>query len=72
MLAVSFLSVLAVLSSAQATQVMHRPEDFKATGPPAHQARTFIGERGTTRTSVGYFTNWGIYGRNFRESFFLH
>lgn len=60
------------------TQIMRRPDDYMST------PRTFATEKNpkvnvlqrrdapTGRTSVGYFTNWGIYGVNFQPSDIVH
>jgi len=57
--------------SVDATQVMHRPERYKyapnrymiETDPKTH----VIQRRDTGKVSFAYFTNWGIYGANFRK-----
>lgn len=64
--------VLAVaLMAVSATQVMQRPDNykdpirtFKTETPPTP---TIIQKRATGKVSAAYFTNWGIYGANFRE-----
>lgn len=62
---------LAAMLVVEATQVMHRPTGYKDT------ARTFkvdknaktnvIQKRAGNKVSFAYFTNWGIYGANFRK-----
>jgi chitinase len=68
--------VLLSLGLVNATQVMHRPTDFKSHLRPNapfslnHTAseRVELTKRATGKTNVGYFTNWGIYGRNFQPN----
>lgn len=63
---------LAALSAVEATQVMHRPANYKEapnrfaieTNPKTNK----IQRRATSKASFAYFTNWGIYGANFRMS----
>lgn len=65
----------AALSVVDATQIMHRPANFKdsphrysiETNPKTHH----IQRRATSKASFAYFTNWGIYGANFRMTTFL-
>jgi chitinase len=55
----------------EGTQIMHRPAGYK------NPARTFAKEaspkinkierRASGKASFAYFTNWGIYGANFRK-----
>lgn len=67
--------VLAALSAVEATQVMHRPDAYKdaprkfsiETDPKTHR----IQKRATSKASFAYFTNWGIYGANFRTFVFF-
>jgi hypothetical protein len=62
--------ILAAFSAVEATQVMHRPANYKdaphrfsvESHPKTHQ----IQRRATSKASFAYFTNWGIYGANFR------
>ncbi|KAG5645943.1 hypothetical protein DXG03_004733 [Asterophora parasitica] len=61
----AFMAVAAVYG----TQVMHRPDNYKA--PPrtfpqeANPKTDIIHKRAGGKVSFGYFTNWGIYGANF-------
>jgi chitinase len=65
---------LAAFSIVEATQIMHRPENYKdapnrfmiETNPKTNQ----IQRRATSKANFAYFTNWGIYGANFRKSVF--
>lgn len=77
--------LLNTLLSANATQIMRRPDTYKT---PARKFKTesspqimTVGRRDVNETqaidlnrrangkaSFAYFTNWGIYGANFRES----
>lgn len=70
-----FIALGALLSCtflmADATQVMHRPDNYMdppripAVDPNAVVNR--IQKRDGPKVSFAYFTNWGIYGANFRE-----
>ena len=67
----SLLSVLSVFF-VHATQVMHRPDNYK--NPPnvfpmeANPKVTSLYKRATGKVQFAYFVNWGIYtGYNFRE-----
>lgn len=63
--------LLLSITSVLATQVMHRPDNFME--PPntfatEDNAQTHtIQKRANGKTSFAYFTNWGIYGANFRS-----
>lgn len=64
---VAFMTLIAV----NGTQIMHRPDGYKS------PLRTFkmeqdpkintVQKRATGKVSFAYFTNWGIYGANFRK-----
>jgi len=67
--------MLPVLIAVNATQIMHRPDNYK------EAPNLFTMERNPktsdiqrrvagTKVSFAYFTNWGIYGANFRTSCF--
>ncbi|KAF9532699.1 glycosyl hydrolases family 18-domain-containing protein [Crepidotus variabilis] len=67
--------VLSALVAVNATQVMHRPDNYKE--PPnavvtSKNATTHtIAKReahASEKTSFAYFTNWGIYGANFQPT----
>lgn len=63
--------LLVAVAAVNATQVMHRPANYKLsphdTGPAAKVNPTQIQKRGGGQVQVAYFTNWGIYtGFNFR------
>jgi chitinase len=68
--------ILAALGAVETTQIMHRPDNYKDTphrfsvesNPKTHR----IQRRATSKASFAYFTNWGIYGANFRMSIFFH
>ncbi|KAI0684658.1 glycoside hydrolase superfamily [Cytidiella melzeri] len=65
------LATFAIVFSVSATQVMHRPKDFKA--PPRKYAQGnatahVIHKRAGAKVNMGYFTNWGIYGANFQPT----
>ncbi|KAF7419347.1 hypothetical protein PC9H_001934 [Pleurotus ostreatus] len=68
-----FLALLPIVSlCVEATQVMHRPVDFKDTPnsfkiEKAPQTKV-VQKRGTGKVQVAYFTNWGIYGANFQPT----
>ncbi|KAF9447351.1 carbohydrate-binding module family 5 protein [Macrolepiota fuliginosa MF-IS2] len=63
---------LAAFTAVEATQVMHRPANYKEapnrfaieTDPKTNK----IQRRATSKTSFAYFTNWGIYGANFQPT----
>ncbi|KAL0958869.1 hypothetical protein HGRIS_014185 [Hohenbuehelia grisea] len=69
---VSWLLLVVAVLGVQATQVMHRPENYTA------PLRTFkmeknpetkiIQKRATGKVQVAYFTNWGIYAANFQPT----
>lgn len=67
LLALLFGAVLCV----HGTQVMHRPAAYKTTPKAVDTEKspkvTTIQKRAANKVSVAYFTNWGIYGANFRE-----
>jgi chitinase len=54
------------------TQVMKRPDNYKdIPGTPKTELNpkiNIIHKRANNKVSFAYFTNWGIYGANFRES----
>ncbi|KAF8874737.1 glycosyl hydrolases family 18-domain-containing protein [Infundibulicybe gibba] len=55
-----------------ATQVMHRPDNYKST-PNSFQIEkspktNHIQKRASGKVSFAYFTNWGIYGANFQPT----
>jgi len=60
---------------ADATQVMHRPDNYKDAPNVFQTAKivntTTIHKRAQEKVSFAYFTNWGIYGANFRECILL-
>ena len=64
--------VLAVLGlSANATQVMHRPDDFKTKLQPNtvhNQTHRSLEERATGKIHGAYFTNWYVSLVRFRYS----
>uniref|UniRef100_A0A0W0F546 GH18 domain-containing protein n=1 Tax=Moniliophthora roreri TaxID=221103 RepID=A0A0W0F546_MONRR len=72
----SFSRILSLLSAAcvlvQATQVMHRPDNYKDTPNSFNIAvnpeTKVIQKRATGKLQVAYFTNWGIYGANFQPT----
>ncbi|KXN88676.1 Chitinase 1 [Leucoagaricus sp. SymC.cos] len=63
---------LAAFSAVEATQIMHRPANYKdaphrfaiETNPKTNK----IQRRATSKASFAYFTNWGIYGANFQPT----
>jgi len=64
------------LHCAEATQVMHRPDgykdqpnDFKLEKAPKTNV---VHRRANGKVNFAYFTNWGIYGANFRLSLYRH
>jgi len=64
---------LAAIIAVDATQVMHRPERYKEAPNKVTvdmNAKTHAIQRraGNGKVSFAYFTNWGIYGANFRMS----
>lgn len=68
------LLLLIALVAVNATQVMQRPENYKD-APRKFQTETppkptVVHKRGNARVSAAYFTNWSIYGANFREYMF--
>lgn len=72
----NLLSLLAIAMAAvsvvEATQAMHRPDNYKqpprvfntSTDPQIQS----IHKRATGKTQFAYFTNWGIYGANFQPT----
>jgi chitinase len=68
---VAFMALLAV----DGTQIMHRPDNYKSplrTFPQEQNPKVnSIQRRATGKASFAYFTNWGIYGANFREWLFM-
>ncbi|KAG9219949.1 hypothetical protein CCMSSC00406_0006862 [Pleurotus cornucopiae] len=68
-----FLALLPIVSlCVEATQVMHRPVDFKDTPNSFKIEKSpqtkVVQKRGTGKVQVAYFTNWGIYGANFQPT----
>ncbi|KAF9491053.1 glycoside hydrolase family 18 protein [Pleurotus eryngii] len=68
-----FLGLLPIVSlCVEATQVMHRPVDFKDTPNSFKIEKSpqtkVVQKRGTGKVQVAYFTNWGIYGANFQPT----
>ena len=64
------LALCASLAVVHATQVMHRPDNFKDVPRKFAQAKStpqILHKRSGAKVNMGYFTNWGIYGANFRE-----
>ncbi|KAI0071673.1 hypothetical protein K474DRAFT_1606521 [Panus rudis PR-1116 ss-1] len=64
---VGFAAVMAV----SATQVMHRPDNFKDAPRKfsvGHPTPKIIHKRAGAKTQAAYFTNWGIYGANFQPT----
>ncbi|KAF8516777.1 glycoside hydrolase superfamily [Gautieria morchelliformis] len=63
---------LVLTAVVSATQIMHRPDDYKTLlQPHAHIIPHNVTARAVSepgKLSVGYFTNWGIYARNFQPS----
>lgn len=69
--ALAFTAFIAV----NGTQVMHRPAAYKST-PKSVQTEqnpktNSIQKRATNKVSFAYFTNWGIYGANFRKEQYM-
>ncbi|KAK7691604.1 hypothetical protein QCA50_005003 [Cerrena zonata] len=69
LLAVGFTALLAV----NATQVMHRPDNFQSTPHKfaegdAEPKTIFKRAAATGKVQAAYFTNWGIYGANFQPT----
>jgi hypothetical protein len=70
MVASTFLSFLALIAlGVDASPNMARPENFRSqltpnVANPNHTvaSRSMIQSRSSGMASVGYFTNWGIYG----------
>lgn len=65
------LALCTSLLVVHATQVMHRPDAYKNTPHKFKQAQSvpqILHKRSGAKVNIGYFTNWGIYGANFRES----
>ena len=67
LLAIYFVAIV------DATQVMHRPARYKD-APNKFSLETdpktqVIHKRASGKASIAYFTNWGIYGANFREQY---
>lgn len=65
------LLTMILVAVVDATQVMHRPAGYK-NAPNRFSVETdpktnVIHKRATGKASIAYFTNWGIYGANFRE-----
>ncbi|KAJ7254697.1 glycosyl hydrolases family 18-domain-containing protein [Mycena haematopus] len=66
------LTALTFLNAAHATPTMQRPSN--ASAPPrafkteAHPIVHEIHKRAAGKVSIGYFTNWGIYGANFQPT----
>ena len=65
------LLLLIALVAVNATEVMQRPDNYKdaprkflTETPPKP---TIIHKRANAKVSAAYFTNWGIYGANFRK-----
>ncbi|ETW75424.1 glycoside hydrolase family 18 protein [Heterobasidion irregulare TC 32-1] len=71
-LALLVAAVLAATSVVDATQVMHRPVNYKFRPEEFHAAsiEPQIVERSasTGKVQAAYFTNWGIYGANFQPT----
>lgn len=61
---------------AEATQSMHRPDNYKSApnkfATEDNFETTTIHKRADAKTNFAYFTNWGIYGADFRTSFLLN
>lgn len=55
---------------AEATQSMHRPDNYKNSPNKVDTEENFrtttIHKRADAKTNFAYFTNWGIYGADFR------
>ncbi|KAF8201052.1 glycoside hydrolase superfamily [Mycena galopus ATCC 62051] len=69
---VIFLTAWTIFNVVHATPTMVRPANVSA---PAHVVKTDehpivheIHKRATGKVSMGYFTNWGIYGANFQPT----
>ncbi|KAJ3564511.1 hypothetical protein NP233_g8251 [Leucocoprinus birnbaumii] len=64
--------VLAAFNAVEATQVMHRPANYKDAPNRFSIERNphtnHITKRATSKASFAYFTNWGIYGANFQPT----
>ena len=64
---------LGLLSAVHGTQSMVRPKNYKSKPnvlPPVGDVTPHvIHKRATGKINAAYFTNWGIYGANFRELF---
>jgi hypothetical protein len=62
--------ILAAFSAVEATQIMHRPANYKDAphrfSVESNRKTHRIQRRATSKASFAYFTNWGIYGANFR------
>lgn len=66
-----FLAFVACITLVSATQVMHRPENYKDTPHKyAHgeSVPRIIHKRSGAKANMAYFTNWGIYGANFQPT----
>ncbi|KAJ7595937.1 glycoside hydrolase family 18 protein [Mycena floridula] len=65
LLAVTILAASSWFSYVQATQIMHRPDNFNGTFN--NQTTNMFEKRATGKVSMGYYTNWSPYttGRNF-------
>ncbi|KAJ7635665.1 glycoside hydrolase superfamily [Mycena polygramma] len=67
-----FLTALTIVNVVQATRTMARPANVSIrphaaktnSDPTVHQ----IHRRAAGKVSIGYFTNWGIYGANFQPT----
>ncbi|KAH9919452.1 glycosyl hydrolases family 18-domain-containing protein [Epithele typhae] len=63
---------LAALVVVDATQVMQRPAEYKDSpnkfSVDKNAKTKVVHKRAGEKTSVAYFTNWGIYGANFQPS----
>ncbi|KAI0309232.1 glycoside hydrolase family 18 protein [Amylostereum chailletii] len=67
------VGIFALATLASATQVMHRPANYKgaltgSTSEPTDVQPQSIQKRASGMVSTGYFTNWGIYGANFQPT----
>lgn len=62
---------LAAMVAVEATQVMHRPDNYKdAAGTfkvESISKTNAVQKRAANKVSFAYFTNWGIYDANFRK-----
>jgi chitinase len=69
-----WIATLALAVTVNATEIMRRPAGYKNTpnkfATEKNPNTTVIHRRQSGgKVSVGYFTNWGIYGANFRMYF---